>query len=54
MPVIIDEVLIDVQPGQQTTDAAELPVQPAESGEVSRMIELLELARERMERLRCD
>ncbi len=54
MPVIIDEVLIDVQPGQQTTDAAELPVQPAESGEASKLIELLELARERMERLCCD
>ncbi len=54
MPVIIDEVLIDIQPGQQTTDAAELPVQPAENGEASRLIELLELAREREERLRCD
>jgi hypothetical protein len=54
MPVIIDEVLIDIQSGQQTTSDGAQPIQPAENGEASKLIELLELARERMERLRCD
>jgi len=53
MPVIIDELLIDVQPGQHTASESALP-QAAEGDTANPLVELLELLREREERLRCD
>lgn len=53
MAVIIDEIQVDVQPGQTSAGEAATP-QPAEGDQEAKMVQLLELARERAERLSCD
>lgn len=53
MPVIIDEIQVDVATEQPGTDEAAAP-QPTEAELEARMMRLLELARERAERLSCD
>lgn len=53
MAVIIDDIQIDVQPGQESVATPALP--QAAAGETEdRLAELLELMREREERLSCD
>lgn len=52
MPVIIEEFQVDVQPSAQSVDAA--GARPAEGGEADPLLDLLELAREREQRLAVD
>lgn len=53
MSVIIEEVEVEVLPGQSAGGEATLP-QPAEGFEAARTLDLLELVQERRERLACD
>ncbi len=53
MAVIIDDLQIDVQPGQEPVALPALPQAAAGEAE-NKLAELLELMREREERLRCD
>jgi len=53
MAVIIEEMETEVLPGQSSAGEPGTP-QPAEGTEQARMLELIELTREREERLRCD
>lgn len=53
MAVIIDEIQVDVQPGPTPADDSASP-QPAEGEQQAAMLQWLELARERAERLSCD
>lgn len=53
MPVVIDELQVEIVPGQSTGSEPAAP-QPAEGGAAEDILALLELARERAERLACD
>lgn len=53
MAVIIEEFEIDILPGQSAGGEA-VANPPAEDADAAKLIELLELARERGERLSCD
>lgn len=53
MAVIIDEIHVEILPGQ-STGAEPVTSQPAEGDEAEKLMALLELARERTERLSCD
>jgi hypothetical protein len=52
MPVIIDDLQVEVVSPETPTDAAS--PRPAEGSEGDRLLDLLELAREREQRLGCD
>lgn len=53
MAVIIDEIQVEVLSGQTSAGEPAAP-QPAEGDQEAKMIQMLELARERAERLSCD
>jgi DNA polymerase II small subunit/DNA polymerase delta subunit B len=53
LAVIIDEIQVDVLPGQTSAGEPAAP-QPAGGGQEAKMIQWLELAQERAERLSCD